>query len=121
MTQIEGIASISEHSFTFDSGLPTDEFVTEVQILKGVMHIHANASADFEGTSPRDVLPPEMTSVAKTEDYIIRRSTRNYIIQLKVPIVQSRRVTEKYLEGLVPEVMGEITMDRAELFEDLVA
>ena len=48
----------------------------------------------------------------------MKRTTRHYIIQLKVPVVEHRTTTEQRLVELLPVVLGEITLDRRELFDE---
>ena len=121
MIQIEGIATISKGMFRFDSGLPSDEPAVEPQTLLGRLQIAANASADFHQDGRITNLPPDISTVADGDSYKIKRTTQNYIIQLKVPIAESRAVTEECLRQMLAEVMGEITIDRHELFNSMVA
>ena len=115
MIQIEGIATISKGMFRFDSGLPSDEPAVEPQTLLGRLHIAANASADFHQDGRITNLPPDISTVADGDGYKIKRTTQNYIIQLKVPIAESRAETEQRLGQMLAEVMGEITLDRHEI------
>ena len=121
MFQIEGIATISKGMFRFDSGLPSDEPAVEPQNLLGRLHIAANASADFRLDGRTTNLPPDVRTVTDGDGYKIKRTTQNYLIQLKVPITESRSVTEERLRQMLAEVMGEITLDRHELYDCLVA
>lgn len=121
MIQIEGIATISKGMFRFDSGLPSDEPAVEPQNLLGRLQIAANASADFHQDGRITNLPPDISTVADGDGYKIKRTTQNYIIQLKVPIAESRAETEERLRQMLAEVMGEITLDRRELFDRMVA
>ncbi len=110
--QIEGIATISKGMFRFDSGLPSDEPVVSAQHLMGRLHIAQNADAVFHQDGRVTNLPPDISTVADGDGYKIKRTTQNYIIQLKVPIAESRKITEERLRQMLAEVMGEITMDR---------
>lgn len=121
MIQIEGIATISKGMFRFDSGLPSDEPAVEPQNLLGRLYIAANASADFQQDGRVTNLPPDISAVADGDGYKIKRTTQNYIIRLKLPIAESRAETEKRLRQMLAEVMGEITLDRRELFDCMVA
>lgn len=115
---IEGIATICRGSFTFDSGMPSDEPVTEAQVLRGRLRIMPNGSAEIISSKRNDNVPPEVTPIASGEGYRVKRTSRHYIIQIKVPKVESRSMTEARITEMVPSVMGEITMDRRELMEN---
>lgn len=114
MIQIEGIATISKGMFRFDSGLPSDEPAVEPQNLLGRLIISQNASADFRLDGRITNLPPDITTVADGDGYKIKRTTRNYIIQLKVPIEESRAEMEERIKQLLPIILGDITIDRTE-------
>lgn len=121
MFTIEGIATISKGSFRFDSGLPSDELVVEAQHLLGRLHIAENACADFHQDGRTMNLPPDIASVGEGVGYKIKRTTQNYLIQLKVPVCESRAETEQRLRQMLAEVMGDITLDRRELSGILAA
>jgi len=121
MFTIEGIATISKGSFRFDSGLPSDEPAVEAQTILGKLRISENACADFRQDGRTTNLPPDITSVGDGDGYKIKRTTQNYIIQVKVPVVESRADTEARLRALLPVVMGDITLDRKEMYEMMVA
>ena len=121
MIQIEGIATISKGVFRFDSGLPSDEPAVDPQMLLGHLRVAPNACVDFRMDGRTTNLPPDIQSVADGDGYKIKRTTQNYLIQLKVPIDESRQQTEHRLHQMLAEVMGEITIDRRELHEALAA
>lgn len=113
--RIEGIATIGKRSFRFDSGLPSNEPILEHdQKLHGQMHIHQNGDAEFVDNG-RVYLPPIINEIARGENFKLRRTTRHYILQVKVPVVESRKETETKISAISAEVLGEITMDRKEL------
>jgi len=114
MLKIEGIATISEKGFHFDSGMPSNEPVLdEAMKMHGTLKVSKNACVDFEDNG-RVYLPPEMHSVGVGDGYNVKRTSRHYIIQLKVPVVESRKASEERINSVVPVVMGEITLDRME-------
>ena len=115
--KLEGIATIGKRGFSFDSGMPSDEPVLEyAQKLHGTMNISQNGCAEFVDNG-RVYLPPEWHNISQGENYTVKRTTRHYIIQVKVPIVEKRAVTEKKLNTIVPVVMGDITLDRKEVLD----
>lgn len=117
---IEGIASITERGFHFDSGMPSDEPVLNAPInLHGTMRVSRNGCADLTDDG-RVFLPPEIHKVAHGDGYHIKRTSRNYIIQLKVPVVEKRTVTEENLKNLVPLIMGDLTLDRREILGEAI-
>lgn len=120
MLTIEGIATISKGSFRFDSGLPSEESVVAAQDILGKLHVSENACAYFHQDGRTTNLPPDITSVGDGDGYKIKRTTQNYIVQLKVPVVESRAETEARLRTMLAVVMGDITMDRRELYEMMV-
>lgn len=113
--RIEGIASISKRGFSFDSGIPSNEPILDYeQKLHGQMLIRQNGSAEFVDNG-RVYLPPHINEIARGENYTLRRTTRHYILQVKVPVVESRAESEQKFGELMPLVMNEITLDRKEL------
>jgi len=113
--QIEGIATIGKRTFRFDSGLPKNEPVLEEgQKLHGTIDIQPNACVEWHDNG-RVYLPPVITEIARGENYTVRRTTRHYVIQVKVPVVESRQESEEKLGAVVTEALGEITMDRQEV------
>jgi len=119
MLKIEGIATISEKGFHFDSGMPSNEPVLdEAMKLHGTLKVAENACVDFVDNG-RIYLPPEIHRVCEGKDYNVKRTTRHYIIQLKVPVVENRKASEDRILQIVPCVMGEITLDRQEIIGDI--
>ena len=121
MIQIEGIATISKGMFRFDSGLPSDEPAVDPQMLLGHLRVAPNACVDFRMDGRTTNLPPDIQSVADGDGYKIKRTTQNYIIQLKVPIAESRAEMEQHIKRLLPIILGDITMDRREILEPFAA
>ena len=56
-------------------------------------------------------------NVCSGMNYKVKRSTRHYIIQVKVPVVEKRAVSEQKIRDIIPVVMGEITLDRKEILD----
>lgn len=113
--QIEGLATFTPDGFRFDSGMPSNEpFLEQEKNLRGELKIFQNGCVDFK-KSTQVYLPPQMEQVARGKDYLVRRSSRHYIIQVKVPIVENRHQSEDKLQQIIPCIMGDITMDRSEV------
>ncbi len=116
MIKIEGIATISEKGFHFDSGMPSNEPVMDKALrMHGTLKVAKNACVDFEDNG-RVYLPPVIHRVGDGEDYHVKRTTRHYIIQIKVPVVENRQESEERINSIIPRVMGEISLDRKELW-----
>lgn len=119
--QIEGVATIAKGSFRFESGQPSDEPVVDAQLLKGRLAIKADGSAVFRRDGRCTNIPPDINTVVDSEDYKVKRTTRHYIVQIKLPIVESRAMTEERLQALLPEILGEITLDRKDMYGVMAA
>lgn len=112
--QIEGIATINEKGFHFDSGLPSNELVLDEALkMHGTLKVSKNACVDFQN-SDRIYLPPEIHRVSDGEEYRVKRTSRHYLIQIKVPVVESRKVSEERINNILPVIIGDITFDRRE-------
>lgn len=118
---IEGIATIQMNRFHFESGLPAEESVVEPRDLRGRLLVHENADVEFRENPKGIVLPPCLLPIGEGEGWKLKRSTQNYIIQLKVPIGESRSDSQRRIDRMLPEALGEMTLDREELYEEMVA
>ena len=113
--KIEGIATISDKGFCFDSGMPSDEPVLDEALkLHGTLKVSENACVEFRDNG-RIYLPPEVHRISEGQDYKVKRTSRHYIIQVKVPVVESRKATEERINDIIPTIVGDITLDRKEL------
>ncbi len=118
--KIEGIATISNRGFHFDSGVPSNEPVLDkAMTLRGTLKVSKNGSATLEDISHRIYLPPQWHPVSEDINYRVKRTSRHYIIQVKLPIVESRAASQETLDQIVPAIMGDITLDRKELISPL--
>lgn len=112
---LPGFATISSNGqYHFDSGYPSNSRIVKPVHVKGMLDIHPNASIDFTPDPERIILPPVNTPVTYGDNYNVKRTSRNYIIQVKVPICETRRDTEKRLRTILTEAMRDITLDRME-------
>ena len=118
--QIEGIATISKGGFSFDSGLPSNEHVFDADMkMHGTLKISKNACAEIIDNR-RVYLPPEVHSVAQGFNYNVKRTTRHYIISIKVPVVENRQQSEDTVNRILPKIMGDITLDRNEVLDSVI-
>ena len=114
---IEGFTTISDKGFSFDSGLPSDEPMLESALkLRGTLRVSENACVSFSECR-RIYLPPEIHPVCQGEDYRVKRTSRHYILQVKLPIVQTRALSQERLDEIIPCVINEITLDRKEVLD----
>lgn len=112
---IKGEATISEKGFFFNNSMSTDEPILDKALhMRGVLHVERNGNMEFEN-SQRTVMPPVIKSIADGHGYRVKRTSRNYLIQMKVPIIEAREVSERKIHNMLPVVMGEITLDRKEI------
>ncbi|MGN0309193.1 MAG: hypothetical protein ACI4C3_01165 [Bacteroides sp.] len=117
IVQIEGYATISEKGFRFDSGLPSNEPVLDEALkLRGTLNVSENACVEFSH-SERIYLPPEVHPVCQGEGYRVKRTSRHYILQVKLPIVEKRAESQERLDMIIPHVMNAITLDRKEVLD----
>ena len=115
---VEGVAHISDGQyFLFDSGFCDCEEIVKEQCMKGKMHISKNGCAEFKQDKRCNNQPPIIDKVCDGDGYSVRRTSKNYIIQVKLPILKSRADTEAKLDYIRREIMPAITLDRKELLE----
>ena len=116
--KIEGIATFEEKGFHFDSGMPSNEPVLEEAMrLHGTLEVSANGCADFTDNG-RIYLPPEIHRVSEGMGYKVKRTSRHYLIQLSLPVVESRMASEERITQALPVILGDITLDRRETLGD---
>lgn len=115
-TKIEGLATFSNNGFSFDSGLPSDEPVVSEQKLKGTLNIASNGNVEFINKT-RNFKGPDVSKVAETQDYKIRRTSLNYVISLRVPVVEKRVATSKKLKEVIPLIINDISKNRKEILD----
>jgi len=114
--QIPGFATYNSNGqFHFESGYPSKSSIVKASRQRGTLFTHPNACIDFVPDSQRIYLPPVVKAVCCYDDYNIRRTSRNYVVQFKVPIVETRKATEKKIKALIPQVIGDIIIDRKEI------
>lgn len=115
---IEGIAIISEDgSFIFDSGLPSAEKVLEfdTKAHRGVMKVDRNAYAAFSPDAKQKFIPPQFDEVLRDKNLIVKRTNRNFIVQMKFPIVESADATTKEHTSMWKKVAAALKTTREKL------
>jgi len=112
MQKISGTATINNGRFSFKSVLPSDQLVTMPQALRGRLLIHPNADAEFLQHQSSTTLPPDITPVSIGPNYRIKRSTQNYLVQLKLPVGSSHSFNELLLSLIMDKVLYDIDKDQ---------
>lgn len=115
-TKIEGLGIFTQSGFNFDSGLPVDEPVVDGMKLRGTLKIANNGNVEFI-KSTREIKAPDVAKVAEGQDYKIRRTSLNYVITLKVPVVEKRVATSKKLKEVIPLIINDISKNRKEILD----
>jgi len=93
--KIEGIGIFSENGFTFDSGMPTDEPVIDFGVGRhhGTLKVEQNACATFAEDPLRVIMPPTIDEVLRDHNLTVKRTTRNFIVTMKFPIIEATDTT----------------------------
>lgn len=113
--KLEGMATFTKNGFHFDSGIPAGEVLIDApKVMQGKLKISRNACVDF-AQAERVYMPPQVHKVADGEGYHVKRTSRNYLIQIKLPLAGKRLETQEFLQSLLQSALGEITLDREEL------
>ena len=108
---IEGIATFSKNGFSFNSGLPCEETLVKEQKMHGTMKVSPNGCAEFKNRNCV-YMPPLRTRILTEELLKVNRTTRHYIIQMKVPVIESHDESKRKLMEMLPNVISSITKDR---------
>lgn len=116
---VEGKMTYEGMSHSFESN-GNVELLEQEHSVRGVSHVDKMGNMTFEPDNPRVPTPPLMLLVASGKNYRVRRSSQNYIVSLKLPIVQSRTESEKMHREAWAEAMGEITLDRKAIADTMV-
>lgn len=96
------------------------ELLEQEHSVRGVSHVDKMGNMVFEPDNPRVPTPPLMLLVATGKNYRVRRSSQNYIVSLKLPIMQSRAESEKMHCEAWADAMGEITLDRKAIADTML-
>lgn len=116
---MHGKATISKNAFTFDSCQSADAEILENSFqLNGSLFVSRNGCAEFHRRCPMRVAP-SIVPIAAGLNYFVKRTSVNYLVMLKVPVQGGRDDTQHLLEGMLPQVMTDITLDRKELKDEL--
>ena len=96
------------------------ELLEQEHSVRGVSHVDKMGNLVFEPDNTRMPTPPLMLLVATGKNYRVRRSSQNYIVSLKLPIMQSRAESEELHRAVWAEALGEITLDRKVIADSMV-
>ena len=119
--KIEGVGVIYDDGrFEFDSGLPLLEPVLEFEVKphRGVMSVVKNGCAAFEPLGKPVALPPVMDLVLRDKNLIVRRTSRNFVVQMKFPIIEAGEVTNKAHSGMWKRVCSALRAEREKIKEE---
>ena len=105
-----GTAEIAPEKFQFESVTPSVA-KTPAQTMKGKLEIHENGNVDF---TPKGELPVQLetTPVAHGEDWKLRKNGKNYLLQVKIPLMEPDAWTLARLREMTKDVMWMISEHR---------
>lgn len=80
---------------TASCGLPSVENVLGFDggVFRGTMKVEQNADISFVPDSHRRIVPPSQADVMKEQNLMVKRTTRNFIVTMKFPIIESAGAT----------------------------
>lgn len=107
------------HSFEAE-GNGNKELLEQELSVRGVSQVDKMGNMVFEPDNPRVATPPTMPLVAVGKNFRVRRSSQNYIVSLKLPIVQSREESERLHREVWADALGEITLDRKQIADAMI-
>jgi len=92
---INGQLTIVESGFMFDSGKPENESVIDFAVgcHKSKVEIEKNGCIVVEFYPRGVVVPPVMDNVLKENNLCVKRTSRNFIVTMKFPIIESKETT----------------------------
>jgi len=108
---------MGDGSFVFDSGLPAAEPVLEEGIgsKRGTLTVEQNASAAFVPEPPRAITPPSIDEVLRDNNLTVKRTSRNFIVTMKFPIIEDSGVTVETHKTMWNKTRKAITAAREEI------
>jgi len=119
--KIEGIGIFTEDGhFIFDSGLSAIENVLgkiKPAAHKGTMTTEQNGMATFVPEAPKAMAAPSIEDVLKDNNLTVKRTTRNFIVTMKFPIIESEAATTKSHKEMWRKATKAINATRGEIKE----
>lgn len=115
---VPGAALVGPHHFAFRPIDDTHDELITPRIMKGKMTVHGNGNVEFvENSRLADAKNPLMLPISEDnlEGWKLKRSTQNYIMQIKLPIGLTRQEMQRRIQRMMPQILGEITVDQQEL------
>jgi len=116
--RIEGVAVFGKDGFEFfDSGLPEVEPVLEEGVghRRGTITVEQNASVVFVPDPARTIIPPSFDDVLRDNNLIVKRTSRNFIVTMKFPIIEEASVTTDAHKEMWNKTRKAITAAREEI------
>lgn len=113
--------SFTENGIVINSGLPEAEPVLDFGVGKhhGTINVQQNGCADVTyGPSPV-VVPPRMDEVLRDNNLIVKRTSRNFIVTMKFPIIENPTETTASHKDMWTKTRKAIASARQSLAEQL--
>jgi len=121
--KIEGIGIFTEDGhFIFDSGLSAIENVLgaiKPSVLKGLMTTEQHGVATFVPEPPRAIAPPALDVVLRDSNMTVKRTTRNFIVTMKFPVIEGATATTKSHKEMWRKAAKAISANREEIKSSL--
>jgi len=117
-TKIEGVATFMEGGhFNFDSGLPLIEPVLESGIgsRRGTLTVNQNAVVNFIADIPLPITPPSVDEVLRDKNLTVKRTSRNFIVTMKFPIIEDSDTTVEAHKAMWNKTRKAINASREEI------
>lgn len=114
MVEVDEIGNVK-----ISSGLPKSEplLTWPLERKRGVMTPCVNGDLSFVANGPCGVLPPRVDEVYREGGVTVKRTTRNYIIMMKVPVIESAEETTRKHSSMWKKVAAVIKKNREEIKE----
>ena len=113
--------SFTEKGIVINSGLPEAEPVLDFGVGKhhGTIEVHQNGCADVTyGPSPV-VVPPRIDEVLRDNNLTVKRTSRNFIVTMKFPIIENATETTACHKEMWKKSQKAIASARQSLAEQL--
>lgn len=94
-TQLDGIATIVENGvFNFDPAkTATEQIFDKTKKLRGTIIINDDGSVSFKPDRTAVNVAPQMDFILREGMLRVQRTTQNYIVTMKFPIVETQKET----------------------------
>lgn len=120
--KFEAIVEINETgNVNVFSGLPQNEpFVTwPLSKHRGTLTPFINGDMSFSADAPCGIIPPAVDLVFRQGDVTVKRSSRNYIVTMKVPVIESADDTKRKFSSMLKGASAAISDNRATIKDSM--